>query len=355
MKQLLSRRLLQVTLSGLLVFTVAACDTSNEADDACEDFQTCGVVDPLRLTLIENAAQPPANVSILFKVDTRDDRPVANLTSSDFDIFENRQLVSPFEADLTILPKTGQFQYSIILLLDLSGSILASESLDPLKEAARRFVEALVASSDDSRYGEIELGIWWFDGRAEIDSLIAFDVNQDALLDAVDEINEGLTMDTSTNLYGAVVQGLEVAGQRVAELRRDDVVAAGSVVIFTDGTDQANRVSESDALRAVGRTGQDLSVYTIGLGGEIDDETLQAIGADGFASAANLEELVPKFQEIAGLVRDEAGSYYLLEYCSPKRDGDNELGIRVSDGSDAGVLTTRFSASGFRSGCVVSE
>lgn len=354
MKKILSR-LLQIGLLSILLLAAAACDSGNEADVACEDFQTCNVVDPLQLTLIENTARPPANVSVLFKVDTGDERPVANLTPSDFDIFENRQLVSPFEADLTILPKTGKFQYSITLLLDLSGSILASESLDPLKEAAQRFVEALVAPPGDARYGEIELGIWWFDGRADIDSLVAFAVNPETLIDAVGTITDDLTLDNSTNLYGAVVQGLEAAGRRVTELRRQEVVAAGSVVIFTDGTDQANRVSRSDALRAVGQIGQDLSVYTIGLGGEIDEETLQAIGADGFVSATNLEELVPKFQEIANLVRDEAGSYYLLEYCSPKRDGDNELGIRVSENDDMGVLTTRFSAAGFTSGCLVSE
>ena len=355
MKKTLSRRLLQIGLVSLLLLPLAACDSSNEADDECEAYQTCDVLDPLRITLIEDNARPPANVSVLFKVDTNDSRPVADLAPNDFDIFENRQLISPFEADLTILPKTGQFQYSIILLLDLSGSILASESLDPLKEAARRFVEALVAPSGDARYGEIELGIWWFDGRSEIDSLIAFEITPETLVDAVDDITDGLTVDNSTNLYGAVVQGLELAGQRVTQLRRQEVVAAGSVVIFTDGTDQANRVSRSDALRAVGRVGHDLSVYTIGLGGEIDEETLRAIGADGFASATNLDELVPKFQEIADLVRDEAGSYYLLEYCSPKRDGDNELGIRVSEDDDMGVLTTRFSASGFTSGCRVSE
>ena len=354
MKKTLTRRLFQVGLLSLLLLAASACDSSNEADDACEAFQTCNVVNPLQLTLIENSARPPANVSVLFKVDTSDDTPVADLTASDFDIFENRQLVSPFEADLTILPKTGQFQYSIILLLDLSGSILASENLDPLKEAARRFIEALVPPSDDVRYGEIELGIWWFDGRADIDSLVAFEADPDMLMEAVDGITEDLTQDNSTNLYGAAVQGIELAGQRVAVLRRQDVVAAGSVVLFTDGTDQANRVSRSDALRAVDRIGQDLSVYTIGLGGEIDDETLQAIGADGFASAANFEELVPKFQEIARLVRDEAGSYYLLEYCSPKRNGDNELGIRVNNGEDAGVLTTRFSAAEFTSGCRIS-
>ena len=344
---------LLIGLVGLLL-TTAACDSNEEADD-CEVYQTCDVLDPLRLTLIERSTQPPANVSILFKVDTAGDQPVAELTSGDFDLFENGQLISRFEADLTVLPKTGQFQYSIVLLMDLSGSILASESLGPLKEAAQRFVEAVMVPPDDPRYGEIEMGIWWFDGRADIDSLVAFTVDPAALVAAIDGITDGLTVDNSTNLYGAVIQGLSVAGRRVSQLRQQDVLSAGSVVLFTDGTDQANRVSRSDALRSVNRTGEDLSVYTIGLGGEIDEQTLQEIGADGFASASNLEELVPRFQEIANLVRDEARSYYLLEYCSPKRNGMNDLGLRVSNEDQVGVMTTRFSAEGFTSGCTISE
>lgn len=355
MKSILYRPSFRLAFLGLFLVTVAACDTNAE-EDQCEVYQTCGVRDQLRLTLIENATRPPANVSLLFKVDTADDHPVAALSSSDFDLFENGQLISRFEADLTILPKSGQFQYSIVLLLDLSGSILESESLGPLKEAAQQFVEALMVPADDPRYGEVEMGIWWFDGRADIDSLTTFSVDPDALVGAVENITKDLPVDNSTNLYGAVISGADVARRRVAQLSRNEVVSAGSVVLFTDGTDQANRVSRSSALRAVRDLGEDLSVYTIGLGGEIDEATLQEIGADGFVAAANLEELVPKFQEIADLVRDEAHSYYLVEYCSPKRGGDdNILGVRVTEGEQAGVLTTRFSANGFTSGCRVSQ
>jgi hypothetical protein len=354
MHPIISRPPLLIGLFALVLVSTAACDSTEEADQ-CDIYDTCDVIDPLQLVLIEHTAELPANVSILFKVDTDEDKPVAQLTPGDFDLFENGQLISRFEADLTILPKTGQFQYSIVLLMDLSGSILASESLEPLKEAARRFVEAIMVPVDDPRYGEVEMGIWWFDGRIDIDSLVAFTVDPVSLVAAIDGITEGLTVDNSTNLYGAVIQGLGVAGQRVAQLDRQEVLSAGSVVLFTDGTDQANRVSRSDALRAVSRTGDDLSVYTIGLGGEIDEQTLEEIGVDGFASAANLVDLVPRFQEIADLVRDEARSYYLLEYCSPKRNGMNELGLRVSTGNRKGVMTTRFSAEGFTSGCSVSE
>jgi hypothetical protein len=250
-----------------LLLTTAACDSNEAETNNCEVYQTCNEREPLRLSLIEHQAHPPANVTILFKVDNAEERPIAGLTPANFDIFENGQHVSRFEADLTILSKTGAFQYSIAVLFDLSGSILASESLGPLKEAAQRFVEALMVPAGEPGHGEIEMGIWWFDGRATIDSLIAFSINPNALVNALGSITPSLSTDNSTNLYGAVVQGVDAARKRVSLLRSKDIVSAGSVVLFTDGTDQANRASRSDALRAVRNAGDNVSIYTIGLGG----------------------------------------------------------------------------------------
>lgn len=335
-------------LGGLLL---TSCDS--QSDEDCEVFQTCDVDDTLSLTLLERSAQPPANVSVLFKVDTDDNRPVAGLRASSFDLYENENRVSNFEADLQILPKTGQFQYSIVLLLDLSGSIVRSESLELLREAAQRFVQALLYQPDEPQYGEIEMGVWWFDGQAQISPLVEFTIRPDSLENGVATITADLPADPSTNLYGAIVQGASLAEQRVLSRRSRDVITAGSLVLFTDGTDQANRTSRSAALRAVEGTGADLSVFTIGLGGEIDTTTLESVGRDGFASASNLDELVPKFQEIADLVRDEANSYYLLEYCSPKRGGENELTLRANNGASVGLLTTTFSATDFTPGCSV--
>ena len=350
-------RRLAVAVLALGLLVLAGCDGFDGVDEQrrrCEVFNVCGAENPLRLSLVESEARPPANVSVLFKADTGADLPLANLTPSNFEIYENEQRVSRFEADLNILPKTGQFRYSIVLLLDLSGSIVESESLEPLKEAAQQFVDAILVEPSDPRYGEVEMSIWWFDGQAEIQPLVGFSPSPSAMEDGIETITPEITVDNSTNLYGAVVQSVDELRTRIATLTSQDVLSAGSLVLFTDGTDQAGRVSRSDALRAVARVEEDVSIYTIGLGGEIDVPTLEDIGLNGFVSATNLDDLVPRFQEIGGFVRAEANSYYLVEYCSPKRSGENELTIRIEVEEQVGLLTTEFSAADFTSGCRVS-
>ncbi len=345
---------LALTALALTLCSLSACD-SNGDEASCEVFQTCDAQQALNVSLIESKTRLPANVSILFKVDAMDDAPVAGLLPANFDVFENEKLISQFESQRNILPKVGQFKYSIVLLLDLSGSIVASENLEALKKAATSFVDAVMFAPDDPRYGEIEMGIWWFDGQADVTSLVGVTIDPEALSAGVESITPELMKDNSTNLYGAVIQGIDLTEQRLDAIVRRNVISAGSVVLFTDGADQANRESRSDALEAVRRSGDEVSVYTIGLGGEIDEETLTEIGREGFVSAPRIEELLPKFQEIADLVRDEANSYYLLEYCSPKREGDHTLTIRVTTEAEVGLLSTRFSAENFTGGCAVSK
>ena len=338
------------------VFFVGAsgCDTTQD-EDRCEIFGICDVENELNLTLIEHTNRLPANVSILFKVDTDDDYPIANLRPSDFQIYENENLISIFESQQSILPKTGTFKYSIALLLDLSGSIVNSENLESLKQAAESFVGEIIFPEDDPRFGEIEMGIWWFDGQESITSLVSYTIDPEVLTDGIASITADLPLDNSTNLYGAVIQGADIARERLITISSADIISAGSVVLFTDGTDQANRETRSDALRAVHNAMGQISVYTIGLGGEIDEPTLTEIGVNGFVSAPNIDQLLPKFQELADLVRAQANSYYLLEYCSPKRDGENDLTIKATSGVYVGILSTNFSAENFTPGCTVSS
>ena len=59
------------------------------------------------------------------------------------------------------------------------------------------------------------------------------------------------------------------------------------------------------------------------------------------------------FNEISEKVSERANSFYLFEYCSPKRDGsgENNLAIEVTNGSRNGAVQTKFSANGFTGGC----
>lgn len=305
----------------------------------------------LRVTIENQFVNLPSNVSVFFRVEDLAQNGVAGLTESDFNIYENGNLISEFEAVRKIQPNERVFDYNILLLLDLSGSVLASENLGPLKNAAKSFVDEVMPSAGDASSDAIKVEVWWFDGSENIKLLNPASADADAVKASIDGITPEISSDNSTNLYGAVIQGVEVATQRLTQTRQLDEIGSSAVVVFTDGTDQANRASRGQAVTSVRNADRDIAFYTIGLGGEIDEGVLSEIGRTSFVSAANIGELLDRFREIGDLISGRANSFYLLEYCSPKRSGNNQLTIEVVKGSLKGTSNTMFDASSFNGSC----
>ena len=162
-----------------------------------------------------------------------------------------------------------------------------------------------------------------------------------------------MSSDPSTDLYGAVLKSTEVAESLLKASQDRNTIGAASVVLFTDGTDQASRYREEDALDAVEEANSNISFFTIGLGTEIDTQILEAVGKTFSVFAGNKEELETTFNQLSQKVSERANSFYLFEYCSPKRDGsgENNLAIQVRRGSQQGAVQTRFDATGFTGGC----
>ncbi len=305
----------------------------------------------LRITIEDQFVNLPSNVSVFFKVEDLAGRGQAGLTEADFNIYENGSLISEFEAVRKIQPNEQVFDYNIILVLDLSGSVLAGESLGSLKNAAKGFIDEVMPTEGSASLDAIKAEIWWFDGAENLKLLSPANGSASELKADIDNISPAMSSDNSTNLYGAVIQSMEVATQRLTQTRQQDEIGSSAVVIFTDGTDQANRATKGQALDAVNRADPDISIYTIGLGGEIDESVLGQIGRTSFVSAVNIGELLEKFSEIGDLISGRANSYYLLEYCSPKRSGENQLTIEVVKGSLRGSANTLFDASNFNGSC----
>lgn len=293
----------------------------------------------------------PSNVSVFFQVTDAAGNGQAGLSAGDFNIYENGSLISEFEAVRKIQPNERIFDYNIMLLLDLSGSVLGSENLESLKQAANGFVDEVLPQEGTTSAGAIKMEVWWFDGSENIKLLQPATSGRAALTEAINGINADMSSDNSTNLYGAVIQGVEVASQRLSQTRQLDEIGSSAVVIFTDGTDQANRASKGQAIEAVRNADRDIAFYTIGLGGEIDENVLGDIGKTSFVSAVNIGELLNSFREIGDLINNRANSFYLLEYCSPKRSGNNQLTIEVVKGNLMGSATANFDASNFNGSC----
>ncbi len=307
------------------------------------------------ITIQDQFVAPPSRVSVFFKVETKNGKPVSGLTEENFVIYEKGRnddeprLISQDEASRIISDNSVVFQNKSILLLDLSGSVL-NNSLDALKTGANEFVENVLGNEGNT---STSIGIWWFDGKDAIHNLIDFTNNKDDLQAAINSIDPSLPNDSSTDLFGAVLKSTELAKVQLQESQSQGVLAAVSIIVFTDGTDQAARYSREEAYAAVDNAPKEINYYTIGLGNEIDETVLKRIGKTSHVFASDISALQAKFEEIAQLVHDAANSFYLFEYCTPKRNGSgiNELHIVVQKDKKEGTKITTFDATGFTNDC----
>ncbi len=293
----------------------------------------------------------PALVSMFIKVKTCAGEPVTNLSIDNFSILEDDEAISVLESQPDIFPSEQTFRPITVLLLDLSASIVKAGALPELKEAAKRFVETLFNSEEQAH-----LALFWFDGSAEISQLSNFDATQRELLRAIDSLSEDTPKDGSTNLNGAIISGLTVLENEQLRLQSEGIgFTLSSLVLFTDGTDRASRVSESIALQAVQSQQDNTLIQTLALGSEINELSLKTIGKDGFEYAQNTDEIAAAFERAAERIRKETQSFYLVRYCSPRRAGMHQLGVTIRYDGMTGSFRQNFSADGFEAGCNPAE
>lgn len=309
----------------------------------------------------------PAKVSWLFQVDTCGGDPVAAVTGARFEVFEGGRKVSAFESQQRVTARAERFRLYSVVLLDLSGSMLRSGDFAGLQAAAGRYLDATLAQGGEGH----RVALMTFDGRERAQVLVPFTADKAALHAGLASLSvtecraaadcAGFAdrrtcagwrcVDDSTNLNGAVLSTLQVLE---AEAARAEVPWRDTaLVLFTDGTDQAGRQSTQVALEATRRSSA--HVFTVGLGGEVDEPALRAFGKDGYWPVADASGLTDAFLAVADRVSALASRFYLLEYCSPKRGGTHSLEVvatlESAHGPLTGSLTGTFDATGFSSGC----
>jgi hypothetical protein len=300
----------------------------------------------LQLTPIKSAQQRPSNVAVYFKVQKDENNPVGGMTADQFRIYEDGVLVSQFESKQTILnPEVAASHYTL-LLVDMSGSVSSDQtSVDTLVQAAGTFTERVEKSH--------KVGIYAFDGSPDLHPIVPFTTSTGSAKEGVKELSTFKPEDPSTNLNGAVVKGLEELDKALSHAEQP--MRFGTLVIFTDGTDHAARVSADEMRDKVKDSKYD--VFAIGLGTEIKKGELEDIGRSGTAMAADKNAVVKAFDDIGAKIEARTKSYYLLSYCSPARAGKHEVRIEAvlkdaqGKNETTGSLRTDFDATGFGPGC----
>ncbi len=344
-------------LFTVLVLALVCFSCSSRDDDGASNAIECLNLgeQQLELTIQESFTTPPSKVSVFFKVNDIQGNGVPNLNASNFKIFEQGRNddcfneISSLESSADISSNSQIFVNNTLLILDLSNSVL-STNLQELKDASISFINNVVPAIPSQAF---QMGIYWFDGEDILHLLQEPTSDATVLQDAINSITPDISNDPSTDLYGAVIKGTQVAEDLIATFGLLDIFAAASIVLFTDGTDQAARFTEQEALNSVNNASENITFFTIGLGEEIDPIVLSSIGTSGSAFAVDSTELEAVFNQVSDNVASQANSFYLFEYCSPKRDGSglNNLLIQAISQDRSGLIETAFDATGFTSGC----
>jgi hypothetical protein len=155
----------------------------------------------LHLHLHNQSVQKPSNVALYFTVETNDGEPVGGLDAKSFRIYEDDQLISPFESKQTILnPETAVVHYTL-LLLDHSGSITESGSMHSLMAAAGPFAEKITKKQ--------QMAVYAFDGGKDLIPVVRFTSSSGAVTRGLSALSARKSKDPSTNLNGAVVEAVK--------------------------------------------------------------------------------------------------------------------------------------------------
>ncbi len=327
------------TTIALLV--AGACSKSGGYSVSITTVEDC----PSEMRLLRGETVGPSVVRLFLSLRDCEGGGIIDAAEADFTIQEDGEELSLSENDRQMIPQEAAYEVKDLLLLDMSGSLAESGDLALIQQAVTRFTESL-----DSQ----EIAIYAFDGREDIQLIADFTDDQEALAAAIASLDTFAVEGSATNLNGAVLRGLEAL----------DLAASGSsgpggryfvgnLTTLTDGSDQAGRETDEAAAAAVQSSPH--ATFTVGIGEGTDADHLQALGADGSWTVADVDALEDAFAQLAERIQDLADSLYLLGYCSPQRSGQHTLKITHESASGGDSLKMSFSADGFEEGCVPDD
>jgi len=271
----------------------------------------------LRMTQIDTSNFP--EVTVYLTVTDGDGDPVG-VDPARIQLIENEQIIPVDQIE-----GAGDGDpLTVLLAMDISGSMLYVGKLEAAKEAAKIFVDQLRPAD--------RVGLLTF--HTEIDYVQPVTTDRDLILTAINNLE---AVD-DTAMYDALLEGIEILSE---------VKGRKAILAITDGLDTLSTSTPESVLESIGPAG--LSISTIGLGDpdqdlaektalDVEGLTTLAENAGGVYGYANDQESLSEiYQSYATSYKSE----YQLTYTSPSalRDGVNRaLSVSLADAvvTDAG-------------------
>jgi hypothetical protein len=296
----------------------------------------------LKVKKIAAVAQPPGNVAAYFTVYSKEGKPLPDLDTPNFKVYENNKLVSEKKAKRALLetkPVEAQF---VLVLLDVSGPYVDGEDFPDIVSAIGRLVAAV------DKIGQAAVSV--FDGEDEIVPMLGFGAANEKA--AFESIRHFRPRNRNGNLNGAIVQGIDVLEKQLDSATLPFRYA--TLVVVTDRGDVAKKVPVDQVKKKLADTPVD--VQLIAIGPKTNPVELTPLASPGGLFQSPEPKDFNKF--LAGTAKklDEvANARYLFSYCTPKREGHHTMTLVIETSDDHGRLIYKFDADGFRNGCAAKH
>lgn len=298
----------------------------------------------LNVRLVKSTQKKPNNVWAFFTVQKGAD-PVGGLGADDFKIYEDEREVSTSESKQVIQnPDVAAVMYTM-LLVGMGGGITESGQADALVDVAKSFSE---------RIGKRQrVGVYAFDGSEKLHLVAPFTEAQGSGKGGLEGLRKFKPKDPSVNLHGAVVEGLRELTRALDKDKKP--LKFGTLVVFTDGTDRAARVTREEMKKEIEKQDYEhYELYAIGVGAEMEKAHLDDIGRNGTELSSDRAKVNDAFDKVAARLKAHMERFYLLSYCTPSRKGEHQVRIEAhgkagekGEGGGQGSLDFKFAADEF--------
>ena len=242
------------------------------------------------------------DVKAFVSVTDQDDFVLTGLDETNFDLLDN--VVGVQNITDVVFASEVSLPISVALVLDYSGSILnVSDAVATMEDAATTFVEALGAS-DEAEI--IKFAVL-------VDVVQSFTTDKTLLTSAINNAWNNLG---GTVLYDAAYKAVDDTGSRQTNRQ--------AVIILTDGKDE-DEFGNPVSTRTLGEVitlaqSNDVPIFTIGLGENIDDAVLQQMAEDTggqYFKAPTAERLRTIYQQLTEILQNQ----YIITYSPGNQNG----------------------------------
>jgi hypothetical protein len=243
-----------------------------------------------------------------------DDVGVASFTINSFVLYEDGETIHNLESLVQVRrPSSVPYSQKTIVMIDNSSSVDSTE-LATLKNAAYEFIH----------YGlETNQTVELYEFSESITQLSPATSDRNVLENLIKGITQG---SPSTNLYGAVIEGVDKWRDKFNSSTADE----GLLIVFTDGNDTQGSKTLNEAVAAV--NGKKVIMVSYDYTNDIDLNILKQLSTVDFFYTTEMQFLKDYLSEEHDRLYAYSNSFYLLDYRSPTRgDATHRLEVRVKD------------------------